>query len=161
MNRHSLVIIVIGVTCGLAATAQTRVAERQGNLVLLVPGQPERVLTRSGRDFDPVLSPSGDIVAFCRKGESGESRSSQLWEVSIGESAKEKMLNGKPLSFEKWHVSGCEKPDFSPDDKLVYCMLEFSDTSGVIGRANLSTGDVVAITTGLDVHVVKQGRYAG
>src|ERR1700681_1749853 len=52
----------------LAAAAGSASVEVKGGNVLLVQGGQQRVLTKSGKDADPALSPDGKWIAFTRIG---------------------------------------------------------------------------------------------
>ena len=143
------------------AMAQVEVVERSGNILLLSDGLAPRTLTRSGRDADPKLSPSGTIVAFCRKAESGDSSDTELWDVSTGLPPTEEPLSQGELRFRGWAVSGCRVPDFSPGGRLVYYIAEYAATTGAIVRVDLTTKQVVVVSDAIGFHVVQKGKYAG
>jgi len=151
--------MILALQVSYAATG-LRAFEQNGKIMLSDPTGSARQLTRSGRDYDPKLSPDGRLVAFCRK-VGVDFFSGQIWLVSASENPKEWLVRDSGVSYQKFSLTGCETPDFSPNGKYLYYLLQFSATSGVISRVDLASGDVVAMTDAIGFRVISVGQYRG
>ena len=65
------------------------------------------------------------------------------------------------IPYERWKVSGCWTPAFSPDGKRVYYLADFMDTTRALVSVDLETGKVAALTDAGSFYIIPTGKYAG
>ncbi|MFM0441079.1 hypothetical protein PQQ84_31845 [Paraburkholderia strydomiana] len=84
-----------------AADGRGTAAVQQGNVVYTALGGATQVLTETGADDNPVLSPDGRLIAFTRLTREGNDQDGDppvrdLWVVGVDGLKATKLVTGKP-----------------------------------------------------------------
>ena len=152
----------------LAASTSGSVSVQQGNIVYVAPGGATEVLTESGVDDAPVLSPDGALVAFTRlTRDVDEAHDSpavrDLWVIRLNDHRATRVVIGKPEGNEKPEqvLADADSPRFSPDSSIVYFLTAASTASAAVHSVRAIGGGQRFVTLGNAFAVVQQGKYKG
>lgn len=144
------------------------VAVQQGNVVYTAPSGATQVLTETGADDNPMLSPDGKLIAFTRltreaNEQDGDPPVRDLWVIGVDGQKAKKLVTGKPEGNEDpEHVlAGISEPVFSPDGTTVYFMTAAWATSSAIHGVPSTGGPQRYVTSGNSLTVVRRGKFAG
>ncbi len=159
-----------------AAHAQeARVGAHAGRIVFTpAGGAAERVLTTTGRDTTPVLSPDGRLVAFTRgtPGDSVETglgpvERTELWVIETDGGGERRLVGGRDAprggSYPEMSrvLAGLWSPVFSLDGRTVYVSSAAWATSSALHAVDVATGRERFLCDANGVAVVPDGRYRG
>lgn len=151
-----------------ATDGRGTIAVQQGNVVYTAPGGATLVLTETGADDSPALSPDGRLVAFTRltreaNEPDGEPPVRDLWVIGVDGRNATKLVMGKPEGNEdpKHVLAGISHPVFSPDGATVYFMTAAWATSSAIHAVPSTGGAQRYVTSGNSISVVRHGKYRG
>lgn len=131
-------------------------------------GGAARLLTTSGRDTAPVLSPDGRTVGFVRrtpgrsiKTGSGLVEATELWEVGTDGTDARRLIAARASARMDAVLAGFDRPQFSPDGERIYFESAAWATSNAVHVVNRRTGAVHFVCAGDLIEVVLRGKYAG
>jgi Tol biopolymer transport system component len=143
-------------------------AIQRGNVVYTAPGGATRVLTETGADGTPVLSPDGRLIAFTRLAREGNGRDGDppvrdLWVIGVDGQKAKKLVTGRPQGNEgpEQVLAGIDNPVFSPDGSTVYFMTAAWTTSSAIHSVRSTGGAQRYLTSGNSLAVIRRGKHAG
>lgn len=170
-TRYSgLVTLCVALSFHISYAAEGRgtVAVPQGNVVYTAPGGATQVLTETGADDHPVLSPDGRLIAFTRLTREGNNQDGDppvrdLWVIRVDGLKATKLVTGKPEGNEdpQQVLAGIDHPAFSPEGSTVYFMTAAWVTSSAIHAVPSAGGPQRYVTSGNSLSVVRRGKYAG
>ena len=161
--------------CGVAAffplVAQS-VSEKDGNIFFRDAAGSVRQITSAHLDSDPSPSFDNKQIVFVRRTPGhgvdtgrGDTDFNELWIASSDNSNPARcILRGRPGSFETLdHLTLADfgKPQFSPDGNRIYFTASIWATSSAINILDLRTGATRFLYAGLDVEVIRDGKYKG
>ena len=144
-----------------------------GNIIFVNDSGNRIILTTSGRDRNPCLSPKKTSVVFSRYNclESKKSSykiqfSSDIYLVDI-KTRKEKILIhegqksdiGKSKDNTPKNLAGLGYPRFSSDGTKIFFLSKAWETSGAIHVLNLKTGAIRFVTDGRSLEVLHSKRF--
>lgn len=155
-------VLTLGLLLNCHLQAQTTVTVESGSIFLSTPDRGKIQVTKSGLDYDPVISKDATTVYFCRKPASGDTGKSELWRARrTNTGIQEQLLLASWLKTDRGILGGCRQPKLSADNNTVYYLLDFSATSGMIARYNPLNGEEAALTQAISFYVVEGGQYKG
>lgn len=171
-TRYSGVVITLWVALGFhisyAADGRGTAVVQQGNVVYIAPGGATQVLTETGADDNPVLSPDGTLIAFTRLTREGHDQDGDppvrdLWVVGVDGLKATRLVTGEPEGNEdpEQVLAGIDHPVFSPEGSTVYFMTTAWKTSSAIHAVPSAGGPQRYVTSGNSLSVVRRGKYAG
>ena len=131
-----------------AAPSGAPVSVQSGKIVLTRNGA-QIVLTKSGRDTDPVLSPDGRIVVFTRgrpQDQDAEDCSDdsaakvELWAVGADGRGERKLLDSRSAKDPKFQVCHFGNKQFSSNGKRLYFESKGWATSAALHMYDFASG---------------------
>lgn len=163
--------IFVGASLAIAAAgahAQSVVVQH-GNLVYQNATGATEVLTETGADGSPAISPDGKLIAFTRQrpGEQADSNDpnsgtlSDVYLIRTSDHALRKIVIAVHSAQSENELSGINSLKFSPDSSTLYFNTAASVTSRAIHAVPVQGGRVRFITNGNGFAVVQRGKYAG
>lgn len=154
--------------CGASIASEPRgtVAVQQGNIVYSDPSGATEVLTETGADGWPALSPDGSLLVFTRVTQDATNYDPavrDLWVIHLQTHEAVRLVKGKAEGDGKPEddLADIHRPRFSPDSKTIYFMTAGWATSGAIHAVPATGGAQRFLTHGNSVDVVSQGKYKG
>lgn len=156
MDIFSSLFVMVAVVLGPAVP---RVYVDHGNIVLSETSGSVRILTATGRDFDPVLTAEGDAVLFVRSDATNMFRTS-IYEFSLM-SRTERLLFQGPLYSRGYEISYLGEPAFDRDRRTLYVLGKTGVTAGELYQVDLSTGKDRFIASAASYVLIKSGPHAG
>jgi len=151
-----------------AAAPIGSVSVQEGNIVYTAPGGATEVLTETGADDAPAISPTGDAVAFTRQtrgvDEANDSPAVRdLWVIHLKDHKAVRLVTGKSKGKEKPErvLADIDHPIFSPDGSTVYFLTAATDSTAAIHAVPTSGGPQRFVADGNALSVVSRGKYLG
>jgi TonB family protein len=151
MRVHSrlLVLLVFLIRSGAAAD---RVRTEEGRIVVEDSSGRKTVLTDTGRDSDPWISPDGRTIVFVRQSPEDMSRNS-VYEFDM-RTRTAKLLYAGPAKYQGRESSYFGQPELNEsNDKLFVISKEYA-TEGALISIRLASGEAMVISdhvVGFDV----------
>jgi hypothetical protein len=154
-------------TC--SADAQT-VAAIHGNACVTPTAETAcKLLTNTGLDRDPTLSPDGRSVVFvCATpdrlvaGPTDEVQATELWTIRVDHTAPRRLLDGGTTKGTNgMPVAHFQSPQFSPDGGRIYFLSSAAVVSDAIYALDIKTGRLTEVCAGNSLVVVQKGVYSG
>ncbi|MFX1716736.1 TolB family protein [Paraburkholderia sp. A1RO-5L] len=167
MKRIAIATLV-ALSLGAGAHAQSVVVQ-YGNLVYQNASGATEVLTETGADGNPVISPDGSMIAFTRL-RSGEQEDSDIagsgplrdvYVMRLSDRAVTKIVSAAHSQKPEGELSGINSLVFSPDGSTLYFNTAAWVTSAAIHAVSVQGGRERFVTDGNGVAVVKRGKYTG
>lgn len=162
---------IIAAALALAAvdTHAQSVVVQYGNLVYRTASGATEVLTETGADGSPAISPDGNLIAFTRQrpGEQADSNDpnssslSDVYVIRISDHALKKIVTAAHSTQPENELSGINSFKFSPDGSTLYFNTTAWTTSGAIHSVPVQGGRERFVTNGNGFAVVQRGKYAG
>lgn len=170
---------------GNAVAYAADVFVRGGNIVLTVDGV-DHILTHTGRDAEPILSPNGKSVVFTRMGSlqpasgdpvaalecAGAPNGDELREIGIDGQGEKLLVSAKGAKKAEAKLCGFSQKAFNADGNLLFFLTPAWVTSSALHVYDIRSGkqryvlpanDVLLLTSCSgdfhDVLVVQQHRY--
>ncbi|CAB3801853.1 hypothetical protein LMG28614_05509 [Paraburkholderia ultramafica] len=165
--KRTIVAAALALTA-VAARAQSVVVQH-GNLVYRNASGATELLTETGADGSPAISPDGNLIAFMRQrpGEQVDSNDpnsgslSDVYVISISDHSLRKIVTAAHSAKPENELSGINSLKFSPDGSTLYFNTAAWVTSGAIHAVPVQGGRERFITNGNGFAVVQRGKYAG
>ncbi|WP_321948314.1 TonB family protein [Paraburkholderia sp. J10-1] len=162
------IIAALTLVTATGAPAQS-VDVQYGNLVYRNASGESDVLTETGADGSPAISPSGTLVAFTRQrpGDQADPNDpnrgalSDVYIIRVSDHALRKIVTAAHSSQPENEVSGIHSLTFSPDGTTVYFSTAAWTTSGAIHAVPVQGGRERFVTSGNGFVVVQRGKFAG
>jgi hypothetical protein len=154
----------------LAAGAHAQsVVVQYGNLVYQHASGATEVLTETGADGNPAISPDGSVIAFTRlrpseQADSDDAGSGPLRDVYVMRLSNHevtKIVSAAHSEKPEGELSGINSLAFSPDGSALYFNTAAWVTSEAIHAVPVEGGRERFVTNGNGIAVVRRGRYAG
>ncbi|BCQ26525.1 TonB family protein [Caballeronia sp. NK8] len=151
-----------------AADAQSVVVQ-YGNLVYRNASGATEVLTETGADGSPTISPDGNLVAFTRlqpgerenKKIAGSGPQRDVYVIRISDHVSRKIVTAAHSAQPENELSGINSLTFSPDGSTLYFNTAAWATSKAIHAVSVQGGRERFVTNGNGFAVVQHGEYAG
>lgn len=146
--HRTLIAIIAWLGAALPALAVTQVTSEAGNIQINRDGV-KQLLTHSGRDIEPALSPDGALVVFTRqfKTESDDPQNcadppnaDELRRVSINGGAETLLLRGHNGKAPPLQICGFSAKQFTSDGRLLYFLSPGWATSAALHVYDFKTG---------------------
>ena len=164
----SFCCVAFACRASLAAGPLGTVSVQEGNIVYTDPTGATEVLTETGADGAPRLSPDGTLVAFTRLTRDADEANfnpavRDLWVIRLKDHKARRLVTGAPEGKEQPEqvLAAIDHPAFSPDDDTVYFMTAAWATSSAIHAVSAAGGAQRFVTSGNSLEVVSVGRYKG
>jgi len=165
--KKTILAALIAIAAG-AAHAQA-VGVQWGNIVYASATGERTVLTDTGADASPVLSPDGRLVAFTRlrQGEQAESDDPQsgpladVYVMRLADRHVTKIVSAAHSNDPEGELSGIRSLTFSPDGARLYLETPAWAVAGAIHAAPVQGGHQRFVTDGNGFAVVRHGKYVG
>jgi Tol biopolymer transport system component len=143
-----------------------------GNIVSVDESGRANQITSTHLDSEPSLSFDGRQVVFVRGTPNrtvdtglGDIEETELWIARLDhQDVMRRAFLGHAGDFTpgpNMVMAGFSKPQFSPNGERVYFIAETWATSAAIHMLDLSTGKTSFLFPGLDVEVIRHGKYKG
>lgn len=166
MKRTILAVLLT--LSAFGAQAQSVVVQ-YGNLVYLQASGATEVLTESGADGNPAISPDRSLIAFTRlhPGEQEDSKDAgsgplrDVYVMRLSDHAVKKIVAAAHSEKPEGELSGINSLAFSPDGSKLYFNTSAWVTSEAIHAVSVQGGHERFVTNGNGVAVVRRGKYAG
>jgi Tol biopolymer transport system component len=163
-----LLLAAINVCCADATNRRGTVSVQKGNILYTTPSGTTEILTRTGDNGAPALSPNGELIAFTRVIHQEGSRSADLpvrdlWVINVDNHKATRLVAGKPGGEEipEQTLADIDQPTFSPDSKTIYFMTAAWATSAAIHAVPATGGKQRFITNGNSLTIIQRGEYKG
>jgi dipeptidyl aminopeptidase/acylaminoacyl peptidase len=165
---EKIAVAALVVLASLSVRAQA-VFVQSGNVIYRDASGPTEVLTETGADSNPVISPDGSLVAFSRlhPGEPEQSEDAgsgplrDLWVLRIADRKATRLVVAKHAQKPEEELSGIRAMKFSPDGSTLYFSTAAWVTSGAIHAVPVKGGRQRFVVNGNGIAVVKRGKYVG
>lgn len=153
-----------------AVTAHAQsVVVQHGNLVYRDASGATALLTETGADGSPVISPDGTLVAFVRQrpGEKANSNDpnsgslSDVYVIRISDHALREIVTATHSEQPENELSDINSLKFSPDGSTLYFSTAAWVTSKAIHAVPLQGGRERYVTAGNGFVIVQRGKYVG
>ena len=136
-----------------------------GRIVYLGPDGQSTILSDSGHDFGPILSPDGARVAFVRSYRTPEDdyigyTNCSIWIVDITGDNLRCLVTGQDAEDEKERLTDLEDLIFSPDEAELFFHSHTWVTELALHAIKLETGERRYIGPGELKRIVPRGEYA-
>lgn len=162
-------IIAAGLALAAMGAHAQSVVVQYGNLVYSRASGATEVLTESGADGNPVISPDGSLIAFTRlhsgeqedSGDAGSGPLRDVYVMRLSDRAVKKIVSAAHSEKPEGELSGINSLAFSPDGSKLYFNTSAWATSEAIHAVSVRGGHESYVTNGNGVAVVKRGKYAG
>jgi hypothetical protein len=161
MLRGLIFLLASSVSC------PEHVAVEKGNVVYTDSEGSVHLLTDSGRDSEPVLSPDGRVIAFVRAVREVEGVGvprvvqSELWIVGTERFRNPKRISSGPaMTPDGRRSSAFTMPKFSTDNRYLYFLSDCCDIRGPL-RLDLASGADSFLSSALEHSVLQSGRHRG
>ncbi|GAB2875351.1 hypothetical protein GCM10027093_08450 [Paraburkholderia jirisanensis] len=170
MNKKlaGIAALCLTLTFRVAHAADPHASVQEGNIVYTAANGATEVLTETGADSAPIMSPDGKLIAFTRLTRAADEEDfeppvSDLWVLDIASHKATRLVTGKRQGDEdsKLVLAGIDRPVFSPDGATVYFMTAAWTTSGAIHAVPSVGGRQRFVTDGNSLDVVTRGKYTG
>ncbi|SAK64103.1 protein TolA [Caballeronia hypogeia] len=170
-NPFKLIAIAAALIAFLlsAASHAQSVVVQYGNLVYRHASGATEVLTETGADGSPAISPDGNLIAFTRL-RPGERENSEItgsgplrdvYVIRISDHALRKIVTATHSAQPENEISGINSLKFSPDGSTLYFNTAAWATSEAIHAVPVQGGRERFVTSGNGFAVVQRGKYAG
>ena len=150
----------------IAQAHAQKVSVQNGNVCISTAAGKTKLLTNSGRDSEPVISPDGKYIVFVRTvpGKamptgSGEADSTDLWQIRADGKEPIALVRSKPSEKMETLLAGFSKPQFSSNGKLVYFLSEAWTTSGALHVVDTTNAKEHFVCPAAEFEVVRSGEY--
>ncbi len=171
-NRVNIVkrtILASALVLAVVAAHAQSVVTQHGNLVYVSASGATELLTETGADGSPVISPDRTQVAFTRlrpreNTDSNDLNSgslSDVYVIRISDHALTKIVTAAHSAHPENELSGINSLKFSPDGSTLYFSTAAWVTSGAIHAVPVQGGHERFVTKGNGFAVVQHGKYAG
>jgi len=147
------------------------VLDKNGRITLRAKNGALPDLTTTGLDYSPNLSGDKTLVVFGRKaGPAPDAATSpyrpefksQLWISSTSKASRPSLLLDSPITKGEKRYYMFSEPRFSPDNRAVYFVTEYSATAGALWRVNLSSTEAELIKPNvIEFGVILDGALKG
>jgi TonB family protein len=162
-------ILAVSLVLAVVAAQAQSVVVQHGNLVFRDTSGATELLTETGADGNPVISPDGSLVAFTRlhPGEepdsnvAGNGSLSDIYVIRISDHVLRKLTTSAHSAQPENELSGINSLKFSPDAATLYFQTAAWMTSGAIHAVRVQGGREWFVTNGNGFAVVQHGKYAG
>jgi len=143
--------------------------EREGNIYIKNAEGKVQALTNTGKDFQPCLSPDGEIVVFVRSIDENISTEldiicNEIWSINVETKQERLLICGKKDDDLTNNLSNLRSPQSSPDGKRIYFMSSAWVTSAAIHVMNSDGTEERFLTGGNSLEVLQEtddGEYNG
>jgi len=141
--------------------------ERQGNIYIKNADGKVQVLTNTGKDSHPCLSPDGRTVIFIRSTGKNmsdellpiEGEANEIWSINIETNEERLLIRGRKANTPANTLSNLKCPRFSPDGKRIYFMSSAWVTSAAIHVMNSDGTEEQFLTDGNSLEVLQEDEY--
>jgi TonB family protein len=162
-------ILAAALVLGSVATHAQSVVVQHGNLVYRNASGATDLLTETGADGNPVITPDGSLVAFTRLrpgdnpdlNDPNSGALSDVYVIRISDHALRKLVTAAHSKQPENELSGINALTVSPDGSTLYFKTAAWVTSGAIHAVPIQGGRERFVTSGNSIAVVQRGKYAG
>jgi Tol biopolymer transport system component len=167
---YTLLLLIVANICYTdTAESHGAVSSEKGSIVYTSPSGVTEVLTKTGVDDAPILSPDGKLIAFTRVVRQGNDQQlddqpvRDLWVINVDSHKSTRLVAGKPEATERPEqtLADIDQPVFSPDGTTIYFMTAAWVTSAAIHAVPAAGGKQRFITNGNSLAIIRRGKYKG
>jgi Tol biopolymer transport system component len=166
-TASAILIVMTSLLAGCPTTGTHGIISvQQGNIVYSDPKGTTEVLTETGADDEPVLSPDGTLVAFTRLIRDADDAHfdpaiRDLWVIQVMDHKVLRLVRGRPEGNEQPEqvLADICHPVFSPDGDTLYFMTAAWATSSAIHAVSVAGGTQRFVAGGNSLAVVSHGKY--
>ena len=156
---RSACLVMVLCAAALAQTLDTR----DGNIFLVAPSGAKTQITFENRDLYPVLSPDTRTVAFVRIADPTNDATVEgdQFCALILAGAREPLCAYVYYQEGERPLGGFVKPAWTPDNRSVYFLADFSTNSEGLCRFDIASGKAIFVSPASEFAILKAGRWSG
>jgi dipeptidyl aminopeptidase/acylaminoacyl peptidase len=161
-----LVVICVLLIALLPEAHAQKVSVQNGNICISSAGADTKILTSSGHDSQPILSPDGRWVVFVRTNPSknistgsGDSAATELWQIRADGKNPTTLVRARESDKMESILAGFSKPQFSTNGRYVFFLSDAWATSGALHVVDTTNGKEHFVCPALEFEIVGSGEY--